>query len=147
MFMPSGLVRKGTMVGNDGIYFVDCLSMACRHTLLMMKTVDVNFTANRPHLQVKDSCLISCWSLSCFASQCLRNYAGVQWWMRADYARAEGLRPLDRRARSEAAQSCVHQGRDSHGSCINKIGSCINKARDLKLATTSCSRTRGVYFG
>ena len=57
MFMPSGSrPGKGTMVGNHGIYFVDCLSMASADILLlMMKIEDVNSTANRLHLQMKDS--------------------------------------------------------------------------------------------
>ena len=79
------------------------------------------------------------WSVLVIVMFCIAMFAGimpgVQWWMRADYAKAEASETTRTEvARSEAARSCVHQGRDCYGSCINKIGSCINKARDLKLA-------------
>ena len=85
------------------------------------------------------------WSVLNIVMFCIAMFAGimpgVQWWMRADYARAE-VSEITRAevAQSEVARSCAHQARDWCRSCYNKAG-------DLKLAYDELfSYERGRYF-
>ena len=99
--------------------------------------------------------LMLSWSVLVIVIFCIAMFAGimpgVQWWMRADYAKAEASEttrtgaPRSKMARSEAARSKaarsrVRQARDW-------CGSCINKASDLELAYDELfSYERGRYY-
>ena len=85
------------------------------------------------------------WSVLVIVMFCIAMLAGimpgVQWWMRADYAKAEASETTrTEAARSKASRSCAHRARDWYRSCVNK-------ARDLKLAYDELfSYERGRYF-
>ena len=61
--------------------------------------------------------LMISWSVLVIVMFCIAMFAGimpgVQWWMRADYAKAEASETTrTEAARSEASRSCAHQARD-----------------------------------